>query len=70
MRGGATAYLGLSMLDGLDAMNLLAELIGGDITPKVFINLLQEHQVYPYVCSERLCWSLQKYRHEQKRLQA
>lgn len=70
MRSGAAAYLGLSMLDGLDAMNLLAELIDGDITPKVFINLLQEHQVYPYVCSEKLCWSLQKYRHEQKMLQA
>lgn len=68
--GCAAAYLALPMLDGVDAMKLLAELISGDITPKVFDQLLEEHQIYPYFCSERLCWLLQKSKHEQKKLDA
>lgn len=70
MRSCAEAYLGLLTLDGLDAMNLLAELLGGDVTPEVFVNLLQEYQVKPYFCSERLCWLLQKSKHEQRELDA
>lgn len=66
MRSGATAYLALPMLDGADAMSLLAELIDCDVTPKVFIGLAHEYQVSPYVCSERLCWMLQEYKYKQR----
>lgn len=66
MRSGAKAYLALSMLDGADAMDGLAGLIDCEVTPKVFINLLREYQVDPYVCSERLCFLLQGYKYKQR----
>lgn len=55
-----------TMLDAFDAMSLLASLIGRDVRPKSFIRFLQTYKVDSYICSERLCFTLQKHKLKNK----
>lgn len=54
------------MLYAFDAMSLLASLIGRDVRPESFIKFLQTYKVDSYICSERLCFTLQGYKLNEK----